>query len=114
MPRIRTADHQPWYCHFDWRFVVIRPATLWRAFFCALGIMLIILGVECLVIDSATLVAGVLDEPVRQNAGGIFSSPAPTNNTRVFKPSEWFPWSLIATGTIVMLYAVSLRTPADG
>ncbi|XZE33239.1 hypothetical protein SH501x_004016 [Pirellulaceae bacterium SH501] len=88
---------------------MIRPATLWRAFFCAVGIVLIIGGIECLLIDSAVLVAGVMDDPVRQQAsGGLFSAPPPPTN-RVFKPSEWFPWSLLAFGTIVMLYSLSLR-----
>ena len=94
--------------------LMIKPATLWRAFFCAVGIVLIIVGIECLLIDSAVLVAGVVDEPLRaQNNGGLFSAPPPrANNNRVFKPTEWFPWSLIACGAIVMLYAVSLRRPA--
>jgi len=34
---------------------MIKPATLWRAFFCAVGIVLIIVGIECLLIDSAVL-----------------------------------------------------------
>ncbi len=55
---------------------MIRPATLWRAFFCAVGIVLIIGGIECLLIDSAVLVAGVMDDPARQQAsGGLFSAP---------------------------------------
>lgn len=92
---------------------MIKPATLWRAFFCAVGIVLMIVGIECLLIDSAVLVAGVIDEPLRaQNSGSLFSAPPPRANNRIFKPTEWFPWSLIAAGAIVMLYAVSLRRPA--
>jgi hypothetical protein len=80
-----------------------------RAFFAAVGIFLIIIGVECLLLDSAVFVAGVVDEPVQSN-GGLFSAPQPVNTNRIFKPSEWFPWSLIACGSIVLLYSVSLRT----
>jgi hypothetical protein len=79
-----------------------------RALFAALGIFLIIVGVECLLLDSAVFVAGVVDEPV-QSGGGLFSAPQPVNSGRIFKPSEWFPWSLIACGSIVLLYSVSLR-----
>ena len=92
--------------------MLIRPNTMWRAFFCAIGIVLIILGIECLLIDSAVLVAGVLDDPgqsARQQTGGLFSAPVPTNVDRIFKPSEWFPWSLLATGSIVLLYSISLK-----
>jgi hypothetical protein len=85
---------------------------MWRAFFSAVGIVLIIVGLECLLIDSAVLVAGVMDDPssqALQQSGGFFSAPPPTGGDRVFKPSEWFPWSLLASGAIVLLYSISLR-----
>ena len=70
------------------------------------------MGIECLLIDSAVLVAGVMDDPtqpIQQQAGGLFSTPVPSTTNRVFRPSEWFPWSLVATGAIVLLYSISLR-----
>jgi len=73
------------------------------------------MGIECLLIDSAILVAGVLDDPgsqVPQQLGGFFSGPVQNTVDRVFKPSEWFPWSLLATGSIVLLYSISLRKNA--
>jgi len=85
---------------------------MWRAFFCAIGIVLIIMGIECLLIDSAVLVAGVLDDPTiqfQQQSGGLFSPPIQKPVDRVFRPSEWFPWSLLATGAITLLYSISLR-----
>ncbi len=86
---------------------------MWRAFFCAIGVVLIIMGIECLLIDSAVLVAGIMDEPmspIQQQSGGLFSPPpVATGADRVFRPSEWFPWSLLATGAIVLLYSISLR-----
>lgn len=90
---------------------LIRPETMWRAFFCAVGIVLIIMGIECLLIDSAVLVAGVIDDPnqVPQSTGTFFSPPTQSTVDRVFKPSEWFPWSLVASGAIVLLYSISLR-----
>lgn len=90
---------------------MIRPVTMWRAFFSAVGIVLIIMGIECLLIDSAVLVAGVVDDPAAQmqNTGALFASPVPQTADRVFKPSDWFPWSLLASGAIVLLYSISLR-----
>lgn len=91
---------------------MIRPATMWRAFFSAIGIVLIILGLECLAIDSATFVANVVEEPAAQQSfGNMFAAAAPTND-RVFKPTEWFPWSLLAIGSITLLYSISLRPNA--
>ena len=92
--------------------ILIRPNTMWRAFFCAIGIVLIIMGIECLLIDSAVLVAGVLDDPtiqIQQQSGGLFAPPVQKPVDRVFRPSEWFPWSLLATGAITLLYSISLR-----
>jgi hypothetical protein len=85
---------------------------MWRAFFCAVGIVLIIIGIECLLIDSAVLVAGVMDDPSTQRqqlTGGLFSAPIQATNDRVFRPSEWFPWSMLASGAIVLLYSISLK-----
>jgi hypothetical protein len=93
--------------------ILIRPSTMWRAFFSAIGIVLIIVGIECLLIDSAVLVAGVLDDPTvpaAQQSGGLFGAPiANTTADRVFRPSESFPWSLVAGGAIVLLYSISLK-----
>ena len=83
---------------------------MWRAFFSAIGIVLLILGVECLLIDSAVLAAGVIDEPMPLQSSGIFGAvPMQSAPNRIFKPAEWIPWSLLASGAVVLLYAISLR-----
>jgi hypothetical protein len=83
---------------------------MWRAFFCAVGIVLLILGVECLMIDSAVLAAGVVDDPMPvQNSGFFGSSAAQSNANRIFRPAEWIPWSLLTCGAVTLLYAISLR-----
>jgi hypothetical protein len=87
---------------------MIRPATMWRAFFSAIGIVLIILGLECLAIDSATFAGPAEEQAAAGGLGGFFASAAPASN-RVFRPTEWFPWSMLAIGSIVVLYSISLR-----
>lgn len=82
---------------------------MWRAFFSAIGIVLIILGLECLAIDSATFVAGAAEEQSATQAFGGLIASATANSDRVFRPTEWFPWSLLAIGSIVVLYSISLR-----
>ncbi len=80
---------------------------MWRSFFFAIGAMLIIVGVECLLIESATLHSD-RHETV-QVGGGWFQAPQTVQvNTRVVRPAEWIPWSLIASGTVVILYAMAL------
>ena len=79
---------------------------MWRAFFCAIGSMLLIIGVEFLVIDSATWAAGPSDVPVA--SPGFFSS-APAVADRSFAPAVWMPWSALLTGGVVLSYALTLR-----
>ena len=81
---------------------------MWRAFFFAVGTMLVIVGVECLLIESATL-ASEKTEVVQVNQGW-FQSPQSREMVanRVVKPAEWIPWSLLASGAIVLLYSFTL------
>ena len=69
--------------------------------------MLVIVGVECLLIDSATFVSDRAE--VVPVSNGWFQQPTlvDTNNNTV-RPPEWIPWSLIASGAMVVLYAMTL------
>ncbi len=81
---------------------------MWRAFFFAVGTMLVIVGIECLLIDSATLASDRLaPEPVNYS---WFQQPEPMqlSSDRVVRPPDWIPWSLIASGAVVILYAMTL------
>jgi len=82
---------------------------MWRAFFSAVGIVLVILGVECLLIDSAVLAAGVVDDPMLMQQNSMFGGHLANTQSRVFKPAEWIPWSLLASGAVVLIYSISLR-----
>lgn len=80
---------------------------MWRSFFFAIGAMLVIVGVECLVIESATLMSD--QQQTAQVSNGWFQTPQVAQvNARVVRPAEWIPWSLIASGTIVILYSMTL------
>ncbi len=80
---------------------------MWRAFFFAVGTMLVIVGVECLMIDSATIVT---DRPQSYQVSSSWFQPAQSIQvgTRIIQPPDWIPWSLIASGTVVILYALTL------
>ena len=81
---------------------------MWRAFFFAIGTMLIIVGVECLMIDSATL-ASDRTEVVQVNQGW-FQPPKTmeVNNAKVIRPKEWIAWSSLASGAVILLYSFTL------
>lgn len=81
---------------------------MWRSFFLAVGIMLIVVGIECLMIDSASLFRAS-----EASAGDYFVSTGPlSSSTRTFVPSEWLPWSLMGAGTLIILYAITIRARA--
>lgn len=80
---------------------------MWRAFFLAIGTMLIIVGVECLLIDSATFASD--KQQVEVSNGWLQPPQTPeVENEKVFRPKEWIPWSSLATGAIVLLYSFTL------
>jgi hypothetical protein len=80
---------------------------VWRAFFLAIGTMLIIVGVECMLIESAVLVSERVETTQVNNPW--FPAPQPMQvSDRVIRPPEWIPWSLVAAGTVVVLYSLTL------
>jgi hypothetical protein len=83
---------------------------MWRSIFIAIGIMAIIVGLECLLIDSANFYAA------GQTRASSFFNPAgtPSLNTRAWQPKEWFPWCVLSIGTITILYAFTLPRRFQG
>ncbi|TWU26648.1 hypothetical protein Pla52o_05010 [Novipirellula galeiformis] len=80
---------------------------MWRSIFIALGIMAVIIGVECLLIDSATIYQGESAKVVNMaDPSGVMASPP-----KVFRPKDWMPWSLLSGGilTIVYTYLIPIR-----
>ncbi|NND98359.1 MAG: hypothetical protein HKN47_13640 [Pirellulaceae bacterium] len=77
---------------------------MWRSLFIALGIMAIIFGFECLVIDNAVLYSR------SETTATSFLDPtsAPADTAREWRPREWLPWTVLSAGTIVVLYAFTL------
>src|SRR5204863_8526788 len=67
---------------------------MWRAFFLAVGMFLLVLGAECMAIDQATIT-----NPGEEEAG-------PTVVT--VTPQDWVPWSLVSAGAVTMLYSYTL------
>lgn len=66
---------------------------MWKSFFLAAGIFACLVGVELLVIDSATLL------PVDGRG-----------EAQVFTAPDWAPWSLISAGAVTILNFFSLPT----
>ena len=78
---------------------------MWRSLFLAAGIILCILGAECLVLEKAVMAqeAANLDAP-----STLFTQPVLVSSSREIKPPDWAPWSLLSTGAVVILYSYTL------
>ncbi len=78
---------------------------MWRSIFLAVGIVLCILGAECLVLERAVWAQ---DKPATQQAASLFlAAPAPAAKEIV--PPDWAPWTLMSFGAVVILYSYSIR-----
>ena len=74
---------------------------MWKTLFIALGIMAIIFGIECLLIDSA-----VLYSSQKTTAIDFFDPTSrPATESKVWRPREWMPWAILSVGAIVVLYS---------
>ncbi len=84
--------------------LALRLFTVWRSLFLAVGAMLMIIGVESMLIDSATVYAAA------DSSASEFVDPSapPAIKTKVIRPSEWTPWASLSVGAIVVLYAFTL------
>ena len=100
----------------------------------AVGLNSMLLGGECFILDRielsqsfTSIVAGrdnaasaVAASPINanffQNSGYKYQSPngaAAAGRSRMFRPREWMPWSLLAAGAIIVMYtSAHARKPA--
>jgi hypothetical protein len=74
---------------------------MWRAFFLACGVSVLLLGLECLVVDDFILA----------NRGAVGASPAAGRN---LNPPDWAPWSLISAGAVTILYSFTIPQRVKG
>ena len=68
---------------------------MWRSFFLAIGVFTLLLGAECLAVESVTFRA--------KTRGGQVVEPAKTMTT-----PPWAPWSLMGAGAVVVLYSFTI------
>ena len=69
---------------------------MWRSLFLALGLYLVLVGVEGLLVEKVTLVS--------REDRGLFG-PA---ERREIAPAPWVPWSLMSSGAVTILYSFTL------
>lgn len=74
---------------------------MWRSLFLAFGAYTCLLGVEALAIEKA-----------------VFKKPAQGESRLIQRdeivPPEWAPWSLMASGAVVVLYSFTIPRRVNG
>ena len=80
---------------------------MWRAFFLALGVATCILGAECLVVDHFVM-AGE-PAPHAPTVRALHGISADQGTASEMIPPEWAPWSLMSTGAVIILYALTIN-----
>jgi hypothetical protein len=83
---------------------------MWRALFLAMGFFLMILGAQCLGVESVRL--KIHDEapaPVSP-----FDTEAKVGDLMLITPPPWAPWSLLSCGAVVCLYSFTIPRRVAG
>jgi hypothetical protein len=79
---------------------------MWRAFFLAIGVCLLILGGEFMLVDRVVLHHA-------PKAGSAIGTMAILTDTEVgdgktYSPPDWTPWSLFSAGAVVVIYSCTI------
>ena len=83
---------------------------MWRAVFLAIGITLVILGVECLGVESVNL--KLRDAPPEPTSP--WDTAPKTGPNKTLTPESWAPWSLMSSGIVVCLYSFTVPRRVQG
>ncbi|NLE38831.1 MAG: hypothetical protein GX621_12475 [Pirellulaceae bacterium] len=84
---------------------------MWRGFFLAIGVTLCIVGVEFLGLERVVL--NIRERPAATSQTDMFGLPITQPNPgpgprKVIVVQEYTPWSILAMGMVVILYAYDL------
>ncbi len=80
-----------------------------RAFFFAIGLYVLFLGVECLCVEKFILRARAPSRTPPAAKASMESSARVT-----MTPAPWTPWSLMSTGAVVCLYSFTMSDKPQG
>ena len=84
--------------------------AMWRAFFLAIGLYLLIFGMECLGVERVYM--RFHDDPPPPT--GLFETQASEGPQHQFSPPPWVPWSLLSGGAVVCLYSFTIPNRLAG
>ena len=86
--------------------------NMWRSFFLAIGVYVVLLGVQCLGVQKFVLSLEEQAPPRRAPASSADRLPRARNARSRLPPGA--PWSLMSTGLVVCLYSFSIPKRMNG
>ena len=81
---------------------------MWRAFFMAVGIFMVILGAEFLVVEKLVMAQSSKSAHSSESHSTSHSSIGHGGNENEFKPGEGLPWILLSAGTVIIIYTFTI------
>jgi hypothetical protein len=78
---------------------------MWRAFFMAVGIFMVILGAQFLIVEKMVM-AEASKSHASSESHAASSHGGGKNND--FKPGEGLPWILLSAGTVIIIYTFTI------
>ncbi len=75
-----------------------------RSLFLGVGIFVLVLGLECMLIDQAVV------QNLQDSGAGVMGASAVTTVT----PPDWVPWTLASAGAVTILYSFTLPQKFKG
>ena len=87
---------------------------MWKSFFLAIGIFLLVLGTETLIVTKFVMADGnrvprIVSGQGSQNTAGPFIQTGYSSLKREIMTKDWMPWCLLAAGAITVMYTCSLH-----
>ncbi|MGA2067619.1 MAG: hypothetical protein ABSG86_21815 [Thermoguttaceae bacterium] len=83
---------------------------MWRALFLAIGLSLMILGLECLATERVYFRVHDAQPP----ATSLVASAPQAGPEKQFAPAPWMPWSFLSSGAVVFIYSFTIPRKMGG
>ena len=84
---------------------------MWRSFFLAIGVYLLLLGGQGLTVEKVVL---KIHAPAREKTDFLGNRVVEKGAPRTLVPPEWVPWTLISSGAVTCLYSFTIPRWASG
>jgi hypothetical protein len=88
--------------------------SLWRSFWMAIGIGLVLLGLQFLVIERATWAKPSESKTISSQGSSdgllAYLEDEANANPNDFQPDDWVPWAMLTGGAVIIIYSWTIQS----